>query len=99
VSEWQPIKTAPKDGTPILVWDGGNISVAEWSYSFRGQDGAVTEFWKNNAKSDEYGMALSEVGLWCGLVKGAHAAENCEELSYVQTPTHWMPLPKSPEVA
>ena len=31
MSEWQPIKTAPKDGTRILVWiDPGYITVGYW---------------------------------------------------------------------
>ena len=27
---WQPIETAPKDGTPILSWDGGAFAVVVW---------------------------------------------------------------------
>lgn len=28
--EWKPMEIAPKDGTPILVWDGQDISLVEW---------------------------------------------------------------------
>lgn len=27
---WQPIATAPKDGTPVLTWADGGVAVAEW---------------------------------------------------------------------
>jgi hypothetical protein len=28
--DWQPIETAPKDGTHILFWDGDGMSVCYW---------------------------------------------------------------------
>jgi len=36
--EWQPIETAPKDGTPIVVWDRylQEPVIAHWSYSLWG---------------------------------------------------------------
>lgn len=28
--DWQPIASAPKDGSPILTWDGEAMFVVEW---------------------------------------------------------------------
>ena len=30
MGEWQPIETAPKDGTRVLVVERGTVSIADW---------------------------------------------------------------------
>lgn len=32
MDKWQPIETAPKDGSCILVYLGGDVFQARWSY-------------------------------------------------------------------
>ncbi len=81
---WQPIETAPKDGTQILAagsfckaYDGKlgpfSIWVVKWEESEELQDAGDGLFRK------------VKTGQWCGSI-------NFQA-------THWMPLPDPPEVA
>lgn len=79
---WQPIETAPKDGTKILVYEPaseyteGGVSLVSWDSWRISYPGCRTQ-WD-----------------WC--LPGSHQDEQggCETVY----PTHWMPLPEPPEV-
>lgn len=87
MSEWQPIETAPKDGTPILGF--GPLPGLGWG------DPHVRETKYQNYGKGSLGFAAYERGegplglgwLWFEPVH-----------SWAQTwkPTHWMPLPAAP---
>lgn len=85
---WQPIETAPKDGTEILLWTPCGVDVGWWTdlepdgcqepghnpgwWGFRGETAP------GGAK--EHGFGGSDAWLW----------------SPQNQPTHWMPLPRPP---
>jgi len=49
MSDWQPIETAPKDGTPVLMIEDGRQFVAQWSTCCgwcNGEDGILMpDYW------------------------------------------------------
>lgn len=69
MSEWQPIKTAPRDGTPVLIWDNG-VYRAHWSeeahdYKFEDYPGwqifdCEDGFYSVASKSPTHWMPLPE---------------------------------------
>ena len=95
--EWQPIETAPKDGTWILVW-GGSADDGHETYHLTWNDPEkqadqdaviasinsrpVVAFWKD---SESYNR-----GDW------SYAAWDCGWRNFYENPTHWMPLPPPP---
>lgn len=45
MADWQPIATAPRDGTPVLAWEDGVAYVTEWQESFRDGFGDTHTGW------------------------------------------------------
>ena len=83
MSDWQPIETAPRDGTRVMLWRGfadlgkwSEMVIAEWHH------GAWC--WPDPGKNP------TTHGEWtdCDLIEGYEDAKK---------PTHWMPLPAPPE--
>lgn len=87
MSKWQPIETAPKDGTPVDLWCVNEVD------AIRIEDGShpvgvrLTDCWWEG----EW-MRLMDDGYWDpveGEPGGAYGLPPW-------TPTHWMPLPEPP---
>lgn len=82
MSEWQPIETAPRDGTAIIVAlrdfaDGWIVGEAYFDATpeYISPLGGQKWWWANQGHTDYYATSIDE---------GNHP------------PTHWMPLPKPP---
>ncbi len=80
---WQPIESAPRDGTDILLVKADavvpRITVGCWDASFH------TE-WDEEAEDTVYRGAWTDYGV------ESWGYEEYQELH----PTHWMPLPAPP---
>lgn len=81
---WQPIETAPKDGTEIDLWivnDAGN--------GWRQPDA----FWKQYEESGDWVFEDAEYGEIC---KCETKIEGKSRIFRITKATHWRPLPPKP---
>ena len=88
--KWQPIETAPRDGTPLLLWCPGMCS---WNRKDGMPDLVVGLWWVDPYSSRDLGAWYSDVGDVDQGYESTGAYFEHESLR----PTHWMPLPPPPE--
>ena len=82
IFRWQPIESAPRDGTMIDVWEGGEFS-GRWTDVFWG---------KPQHECGEMGQYCDSD--WHSLKDGWVCSTFQEPLHF--TPTHWMRSPQGP---
>ena len=83
---WQPIETAPKDGTTILLTAPGRVTVGEWH----------PEQWPT--ASEYHGTTGEYLGQYeTGECKPASWISWDGGFFDEDPPTHWMPLPEPPK--
>ena len=80
----QPIETAPKDGTDILVFvEVATVRIAHIAW------------WRN--QDDNPDFTADDVGWWSYTRGSVRLGLRQEKLDGHRTPTHWMPLPDFPD--
>ena len=80
--DWQPIETAPKDGTAVLIYRKIEAKHADAGFVQGPRPGQVLCIWE---------------ALWCEPDFAAGYWADPGDMDEVMTdPTHWMPLPPPP---
>lgn len=84
MTNWQPIETAPKDGTNILL------------YFPKGTPRTKLGYWFEH-KQFVNGKLVRESASWCYDFPN-YSLSFCNEVHWLSEPkpTHWMPLPAPP---
>lgn len=83
MEDWQPIETAPKDGTPVLLFAGASIQ----------HDSAPKPFFHVSRWVNETRERWEPKSEW-ELVRVIEDASHWESW---ELPSHWMPLPAPPQ--
>lgn len=78
---WQPIETAPRDGTEIILgWDIASVWIIR------------SGWWEDGFDPIEGGYDEEDEGWW----SYRHSVTQ-EKLDGYDNPTHWMPMPEPPK--
>jgi hypothetical protein len=85
IPEWQPIETAPKDGTWVVLLIPESIQCRD-----RPKPWVETAQWEKETR--EWWEQVSET-------RQEKRSEDCSHWSCWEDPTHWMPLPEAPLAA
>lgn len=86
--QWQPIETAPKDGTSILIFTTGKF----WRDGWSDEDG-----WRHKNEKPHVLEAFWSKK-WYNHDIGGWMPANCdEEYGQLYEATHWMPMPEPPK--
>jgi hypothetical protein len=97
VSEWQPIETAPRDGTRIDLWlvdekgDGHREPDAYWV-----TDRYVDDYRRSRGKRDGWFAPNNDYDGMDGWCDQPPTANTHTGVVYFTQPTHWMPPPPPP---
>ena len=86
-NEWQPIETAPKDETDVIV----GVDIAD-TWIVRSAWYRSPELIADHAEYDPENWDASDVGWW-----SYRNSVSQEKLEGIYEPTHWIPLPSPPE--
>jgi hypothetical protein len=90
---WQPIETAPRDGTPFLALCGWSVSTCRVEERAEKRETSVSGFWpfrKTVERVEPGGLFLEHIS------DGGHVT-NVFHSRFGMPATHWMPLPPPPE--
>jgi len=90
MSEWQDIKTAPMDGTDIILFDGFGVSVGAYDADYSFED-FLTICDKGEGKEEWLEYLQDNPG------QGWMTHETISGDSVFFEPTHWQPLPSPPK--
>lgn len=96
-TQWQPIETAPRDGTAILIFDpkAGWAGNPRDSYMPRDALGAnELSYYGDDPRLLWYDDHRFAIGYWRPWPGGGWGNRNSSKV----TPTHWMPLPEGPSL-
>lgn len=88
MADWQPIDTAPRDGSDVLVLrDCAGVAIVHIAWYRSRED------WESSGK---YFGGWDSLEDWEGWWSYTRNSATQEKLEGADAPTHWMPLPEAP---